>query len=81
MAVAGELWPTAVEAKPLLRAWLSDAGQHLNLKGGVHLRQEQQPMMHGCYCATSSSSLYHANTSFHDSFVDYHSPSDVEGWE
>uniref|UniRef100_A0A0E0MJ01 Uncharacterized protein n=1 Tax=Oryza punctata TaxID=4537 RepID=A0A0E0MJ01_ORYPU len=28
-------------------------------------------MMDGCYRATSSSSLYHTTTSFHDSIVDY----------
>uniref|UniRef100_A0A0E0DCQ4 Uncharacterized protein n=1 Tax=Oryza meridionalis TaxID=40149 RepID=A0A0E0DCQ4_9ORYZ len=29
-------------------------------------------MMDGCYCATSSSFLYHTTTSFHDSIVDYY---------
>uniref|UniRef100_A0A0E0K2W3 Uncharacterized protein n=1 Tax=Oryza punctata TaxID=4537 RepID=A0A0E0K2W3_ORYPU len=102
MSVADERWPAAVEAKALLQASLPDVGQHLNQKGGVHLRQGQQPaaaprptfahralcgwlqrigwsppvieMMNGCYCAMSSSSLYHTTTSFHDSIVDFRSP-------
>uniref|UniRef100_A0A0E0IBF5 Uncharacterized protein n=1 Tax=Oryza nivara TaxID=4536 RepID=A0A0E0IBF5_ORYNI len=31
-------------------------------------------MMDGCYCPTSSSSLYHTTTSFHNSIIDYCSP-------
>uniref|UniRef100_A0A0E0MZC4 Uncharacterized protein n=1 Tax=Oryza rufipogon TaxID=4529 RepID=A0A0E0MZC4_ORYRU len=65
MAVADERWPATVEVKALLWASLPDAGQHLNQQGG---------MMDGCYRATSSSSLYHTATSFHDSIVDYCSP-------
>uniref|UniRef100_A0A0E0MBT9 Uncharacterized protein n=1 Tax=Oryza punctata TaxID=4537 RepID=A0A0E0MBT9_ORYPU len=31
-------------------------------------------MMDGYYCATSSSSLYHTTTPFHDSIIHYRSP-------
>uniref|UniRef100_A0A0E0LJU0 Uncharacterized protein n=1 Tax=Oryza punctata TaxID=4537 RepID=A0A0E0LJU0_ORYPU len=36
--------------------------------------QPVMKMLDGCYCVTSSLSLYHATTSFHDSIIDYHSP-------
>uniref|UniRef100_A0A0D9YBS3 Uncharacterized protein n=1 Tax=Oryza glumipatula TaxID=40148 RepID=A0A0D9YBS3_9ORYZ len=64
MAVADERWPATVEVKALLWASLRTLGSTLTSK----------EMMDGCYCATSSSSLYHTATSFHDSIVDYCSP-------
>uniref|UniRef100_A0A0E0LZA6 Uncharacterized protein n=1 Tax=Oryza punctata TaxID=4537 RepID=A0A0E0LZA6_ORYPU len=48
MVVAGEWWPTEVEAKALHRASLPDVRQHLNQQGGVHLGQEQQPAAAPC---------------------------------
>uniref|UniRef100_A0A0E0JK92 Uncharacterized protein n=1 Tax=Oryza punctata TaxID=4537 RepID=A0A0E0JK92_ORYPU len=63
--VIGKLWLVVVEVKALLRASLPDIKQQINQQGGVHQRQEQQPVAAPCRRHYQNKQVLHLHIMLH----------------